>query len=42
LIASASAFLLPTENALNQALNDTESKVRVTIASLSKRLARVR
>src|ERR1700759_5538625 len=42
LTASASAFLLPTENALNQALNDTESKVRVTIASLSKRVARVR
>ena len=40
--ANRSSLASPAVNAVNQALNDAESSVRVTIASVSARLAFVR
>src|ERR1700759_4920307 len=42
LAASRSSRALPATKAVNQALNEAESSVRVTIASVSARFARVR
>src|SRR5436305_13626793 len=42
LMASCCALTLPAVNAVNHALNDTESSVRVTVASVAARLALVR
>ena len=40
--ANRSSLMFPAVKAVNQALKETESKVRITIASVSARLAFVR